>query len=256
MASRGRPRAGIHAAVAAVAVTAGLGVASAAGADGAANADIYARDSCFSVDAAATQCAAGETADVTIASGEKVTFHFEGDQPHNAIGSSWKVPNTPDPPPQYATKGDTYEVTFTQAGVYDFLCSVHPGMTGRITVQGAAATQTPSPPPTASPQPGGGVTPPPAATDDAVKPTLRGVRAKALRRAVRVRFRLSEPATVTVRVKRRGSRRVVKSARVQLRAGTRRVTLRKLKRGRYTIEIRARDPYGNVSRVARKRLKL
>ena len=44
---------------------------------------------------------------------------------------------------------------------------------------------------------------------------------KALRRAVRVRFRLSEPATVTVRVKRRGSSKVLKSKRVQAAAGTR-----------------------------------
>lgn len=254
MRSRGRGRAGIHAAVAAVGVTAGLWVVGVAGADEAANADVYARDSCFSDDPAPTPCAVGETAAVTIESGEKVTFHFEGDQPHNAIGSSWKVPNTPDPPPQYATKGDIYEVSFTQAGVYDFLCSVHPGMTGTITVAGATPTPTPTPP--VIPQPGGGVTPPPAAGDDAVKPTLRSVRAKALRRAVRVRFRLSEPATVTVRVKRRGSRRVVKSARVQLRAGTRSVTLRKLKKGRYTVEIQARDPYGNVSRVAKERLAL
>ncbi len=74
---------------------------------------------------------------------------------------------------------------------------------------------------------------------------------------MRVRFRLSEPATVTVRIKRRGSRKVLKSARVQARAGTRTVTLRKrLKKGRYTVEIRARDAGGNRSSLATKRLTL
>jgi P pilus assembly chaperone PapD len=79
-----------------------------------------------------------------------------------------------------------------------------------------------------------------------------------LRRAVRVRFRLSEPATVTVRVKRRGSRKVLKSASVQAPAGTRTVTLRskRLKKGRYTVDLRARDAFGNRSSLATKRLTL
>jgi hypothetical protein len=84
------------------------------------------------------------------------------------------------------------------------------------------------------------------------------VRLKARRGAVRVQFRLSEPATVTVRVKRRGSRKVIKSARVQARAGTRSVTLRskRLKKGRYTVEVQARDAFGNRSSLAKKRLTL
>ena len=87
---------------------------------------------------------------------------------------------------------------------------------------------------------------------------MRSVRTKALRRGVRVRFRVSEPATVTVRVKRRGSRKVLKSRRVQVLAGTRTVTLRskRLKKGRYTVEILARDAYGNRSSLAKKRLTL
>ena len=50
---RSRSRAGIYAAIAAMAITAGLGVVGAAGADEAANADVYARDAnglCFSTD--------------------------------------------------------------------------------------------------------------------------------------------------------------------------------------------------------------
>ena len=79
---------------------------------------------------------------------------------------------------------------------------------------------------------------------------------KTLRRGVRVRFQLSEPATVTVRVKR--GRRVIKSARVHAPAGTRTVTLRSksLKKGRYKVEIEARDSAGNRSRLATKRVTL
>jgi hypothetical protein len=80
------------------------------------------------------------------------------------------------------------------------------------------------------------------------------VKLKALRRAVRVRFRLSEPATVTVRVKR--GRKVIKSARVQAAAGTHSLTVRskKLRKGRYTVQVLARDASGNRSRLATKRL--
>jgi hypothetical protein len=61
---------------------------------------------------------------------------------------------------------------------------------------------------------------------------------------------------VAVAVKRRGARKVLKSARLQTRAGTRSVTLRsrKLRKGRYTVEIAARDAFGNRSRVTRKQL--
>ena len=82
------------------------------------------------------------------------------------------------------------------------------------------------------------------------------MRLTALRNAVRVRFRLSERATVTLRVKR--ARTVLKSARVQAAAGVRTVTLRskRLKEGRYMVEIQAQDAFGNRSRLAKKRLKL
>ena len=32
--------------------------------------------------------------------------------------------------------GDTFEFTFTDPGEYDFFCSIHPQMTGTITVEG------------------------------------------------------------------------------------------------------------------------
>jgi hypothetical protein len=101
-------------------------------------------------------------------------------------------------------------------------------------------------------------TPSPSGGTDTVKPSLRAVRLTGARRAVRVRFTLSEPATVTVRVKRRGSRKVLKSARIQARAGTRTVTLRskKLRKGRYAVDVQARDAFGNRSTLAKKALTL
>jgi Bacterial Ig-like domain len=150
-------------------------------------------------------------------------------------------------------------------------------MDGTITVEDAptptpteTATATPTPTATATPLPtvsatptpappsdGGHVTtPPPGPGADTTKPTVGGLRLTALRRAVKVKFTLSESATVTVSVKRKGSRKVLKSARVQARAGTRSLTLRstKLKKGRYTVTIQARDAFGNRSAASTKPL--
>jgi plastocyanin len=257
---RSRSRSGIYAAVTAVAITIGLGIAGAAGADQAAPAHIYVSETngpCFTTTEAKPACDDGEVADVEVATGELVTWHFEGTSNHNVADAA--------KPPAWASAFPTttrYEKTFTQPGEYAFVCQAHPTMKGTVTVTGepietatstATATASPpsSPPPDTHPD-----TPPPGATDDSVKPTVRGVKTKTLRRGVRVRFRLSEPATVTLRVKR--GRRVVKSARVQAPAGTRTVTLRgkRLKKGRYRVEIEARDSAGNRSRLATKRVTL
>ena len=80
-------------------ITVGLGLVGAAGADEAANADVYAATTatCFSDDAAATACAAGEIADVTINTERDGHLPFRGQTlPHNAVASTigWKVPAT------------------------------------------------------------------------------------------------------------------------------------------------------------------
>jgi plastocyanin len=121
-------------------------------------------------------------------------------------------------------------------------------------VAGAATTPNPQPGPGAAHV----VTPRPDGGGDAVRPTISAPKLKALRRGVRVRFRLSEPATVTVRIKRSGSRRVLASARVQAGAGTRTVTVRskRLRKGRYVVDLRARDASGNRSALTTRRLTL
>lgn len=255
-------RAGIYAGIAAIVVTVALGGVGAAGADQAVDAHVYARDNaagtvyCFSTDQASA-CPAGEEANVQIQPGEKVTFHFDGSNfGHNAAEAS-TPPAWKEPPTGFVTTG-SYERTFPQAGTFSFFCQAHPQMEGTITV-GSGATPTPSPSPTATPPaspPPVDITPPPGGGNDTVKPAVSRVRAQALRRAVRVRFRLSEAATVTIRVLRGG--KLIKAQRVQAGAGTRSVTVRsrRLRAGRYTIRIEARDAFGNRSRVATDRLRL
>jgi plastocyanin len=263
---RSRSQGGVYAAIAAVAITVAIGVVGIAGAN----------------ESAAEHTLTGQVNsgpwsprnDITVQTGDSVKWTFLPGSFHNVEtdparpGAAWSLPGDDpeiDPVPNHPDV--TY--TFTAEGVYAFKCDAHPAtMDGSITVQDEPVDPTPTPTPTTTPtatpnpQPGGGggstTTPPPKGGDDTVKPTLAKVRPTALRNAVRVRFTLSEPATVTVRVKRRGSRKVIKSARIQAKAGTRSVTLRSkaLKKGRYTVEVQARDAFGNRSSVARKQLTL
>jgi len=67
-----------------------------------------------------------------------------------------------------------------------------------------------------------------------------------------VRFRLSEAATVTVKIRRRGSAKAIRSVVSRLAAGERSVTLRAsgLRRaGRYTVTLAAGDAAGNRART-------
>jgi plastocyanin len=255
--SKGRSRSltGVHAAIAAIAGTAVLGAVGAAGAGNAAE---------YPVRAIADD-ALWHPATLTVQTGDTVRWWFDGGF-HNVKSTSpnWGFTSGTAP----STGSAPY--TFTAEGDYTFVCEVHPfTMDGTITVQDEPVDPTPDPDPDPSPSPGpspsptptpppsgGGhvTTPAPTGGGDTVKPTVRNVSLTVKGRAVRVRFRLSERATVTVGIKRRS--RVTKAARVQAAAGTRTVTLRseRLTKGRYTVEIRARDAYGNRSSLATKRL--
>ncbi|HEX3899434.1 MAG TPA: plastocyanin/azurin family copper-binding protein [Mycobacteriales bacterium] len=69
------------------------------------------------------------TLDVKV--GTTVTFVQEGAVAHNATGSGAasfiKSPQT-------MTKGQTYTVTFSKAGTYPYICSIHPFMHGTVVV--------------------------------------------------------------------------------------------------------------------------
>ncbi len=58
--------------------------------------------------------------------------------------------------------GSTYSYTFNSAGTYQYRCGPHSSMTGTITVQGSAPTNTPTPTPTATPTPTPTPTAPPS----------------------------------------------------------------------------------------------
>ena len=125
------------------------------------------------------------------------------------------------------------------------------GNTATATFPVTVRSKAPEPVPTATPQPT------PEAEPDIVAPALTRLRLDALRRALRLRFTLSESATVTVTIRRRGAKRPLKTFTVRAAAGKRSMKLasKRLRKGRYVIEIRARDPAGNRSKPLRSSLR-
>jgi plastocyanin len=69
-------------------------------------------------------------AHIRVSVGETVTWTNEDDVDHDVVfeGDGIRSP--------LVAGGATYEQTFETAGVFDYVCSVHPGMRGRVTVEG------------------------------------------------------------------------------------------------------------------------
>ncbi len=65
---------------------------------------------------------------VTIAVGDTVTWHNTGQAPHNATADdgSFKTPDL--------NNGQSASHTFTQAGTFSYICTIHPNMHGTIRV--------------------------------------------------------------------------------------------------------------------------
>jgi plastocyanin len=225
---------------------------------------------------------------VQIQTGESVTWVFEGDLHNVASGGAaggaendprWDAYAYPPGTYQFAPQGSSDTYTFYKKGTYTFVCEFHPDtMTGTVVVDGEdlpIPTPTPTPPPTvtATATPSPTVTPTPTPTPpvddhlstpapspaaDTVKPALSGVKLRAKRRAVRVKFKLSENATVTVQVRKRRAKKVLRTVTLQARAGTRSVVVRssKLRKGRYTFTLTARDAMGNQSTASSAALRI
>lgn len=218
---------------------------------------------------------------VSVETGDTVTWSWQNASlPHNARGEAG-----PDTDPEWLKQdsgiGSSGELvyTFVKPGEYRFICDVHPQtMTGTVTVTGEPIEATPTPirtpTPTRTPtpvpttRPGGTATPAPApgmadrdtpaprgaVRADTVAPAITGLKAKARTRGAKVSFKLSESAAVTLRVKR--AKRTVKTVRGSYRAGSGSVTLRRMARGTYRVEIEARDARGNRAAVQRKTVKV
>lgn len=73
---------------------------------------------------------------VTVNVGDTVTWTNSDAQAHTATGSGW---NTGD-----LGNGDSGSITFQTAGTFDYLCGIHPAMTGTVIVRAAGGTTPPT----------------------------------------------------------------------------------------------------------------
>ena len=74
---------------------------------------------------------------VTVDVGDSVTWTNSDAQAHTATsGSDW---NTGD-----ISGGDSASITFRTAGTFDYICAIHPTMTGTVVVRAASGTAPPS----------------------------------------------------------------------------------------------------------------
>jgi len=77
-------------------------------------------------------------ATLTITAGDTVTWTNEDAVVHTATSVNGAFDSGD------LEQGASYSLTFSTAGTYDYLCTPHPSMTGRIVVVAAAATTAPS----------------------------------------------------------------------------------------------------------------
>jgi plastocyanin len=182
---------------------------------------------------------------VTITAGGTVTWSNMGGGNHNVhFNDQAAALNSP------STSNWTTSRTFPTAGTFTYHCDIHTFMQGTVNVV-AASTTTPGST-TPAPAPGGG-TPPTGSTPtpaDTTAPTATQLRASGTLRRTVVRLRLSEKATVTARLRRRGSSRTLARVTRSLDAGNARLTIRKrLTAGkRYRVALTITDAAGNVTR--------
>lgn len=71
-----------------------------------------------------------EPKNVTVKVGETVRWVNEDSVNHDAVAKTGDKPKS-----ELFGKGESYEATFDTAGRIDYVCTVHPGMEGTITVQ-------------------------------------------------------------------------------------------------------------------------
>ena len=74
-------------------------------------------------------------ADVTVAKGGKVTWTNEDSASHDVTKTGGEGAEFKSGEPGAMEKGDSFEQAFDTAGKVDYVCTVHPGMKGTVTVK-------------------------------------------------------------------------------------------------------------------------
>jgi plastocyanin len=69
-------------------------------------------------------------AEVTVSAGDTVTWTNNDSVAHDVTADSFSSGD-----PGGMSPGDTFEHTFDEAGTFDYVCTVHPGMEGTVVVE-------------------------------------------------------------------------------------------------------------------------
>jgi plastocyanin len=183
-------------------------------------------------------------ATVTIAMGDTVTWHYMGPDTNHSVTSdagqaeSWdsdpgKLPTAADHP-----IGTTYQRQFNQAGSFTYHCKVHSYMTGTVNVNGPDGL----PPPDTTPPAISGLS---AKGGRACGRKARKCKAK----ATVVRYSLSEDADVSLAFKPRSGKGKTRTFDGPGKSGknTAKLSVKKLRPGRYKLTVTAVDAAGNAA---------
>ena len=71
-----------------------------------------------------------QPAEVTVSAGDTVTWTNNDSVGHDVTADSFSSGD-----PGGMASGDTFEQTFEEAGTFDYVCTVHPGMEGTVVVE-------------------------------------------------------------------------------------------------------------------------
>ena len=176
---------------------------------------------------------------ITIAQGDSVTWTWAGPDTNHSVTSKsgqadsfdsdpGKTPTSLDHPP-----GDTFSHTFNTPGTFSYICKVHSFMTGKVVVNGPPGSDTTAPVLSKVSATGG-------------RKCKKGQK-NCKGRPTTLRFTLSEPATVKVKVPKHKAANVTRA----LKAGSNTIkfSTSKLPPGKWTLNLSATDASGNRSPV-------
>jgi plastocyanin len=161
---------------------------------------------------------------VTITEGHIIQWNWDGPDTGHSVTSDAGSGETFDSGVRNGV-GATFEYYFGKAGTYKYHCKTHDSMRGTIVVE-------------------------PGPTTDQKAPKVGRVRGSVARGFAVVRFRVSENAAVTARVRRRGASKVLKSSFRFVRAGKARTKVRLPGRGRFRVALVVEDDAGNKAHAA------
>lgn len=200
--------------------------------------------------------------DITIAQGEKVAFTNADTVAHDVTAATKGADGNPLFASDKIGAGQSAAVAgaeYLTTGSYGYICSIHPGMKGTITVS-SAGTPAPRPgsgsgppQPSPSPSPSSADTVAPTASVKVLDTNRSAVRK---RRSLQLEVRTNEAATLAITARSGGTTVATGSTRLN-KAGTRKVTVKLTRAGlklvkssrnvRIAVAVKASDAAGNSS---------